>query len=318
MILFLNTLLFPQKPFSTPFFPSQTAGLAAIRPHVSELAPTLLESLSATEDARLNYIEQHAASVGVSREDVQSARVSASRSHPLSEALESLSRTVDEASLPDLVPRLAAVIKRGTGLTTRAGAARFTLQLAIRLGPQLRAPAPQLTKALIESMRSDPSNTVRKADAAALAQVLKHAAPSRLDKTLEDLLTPIFGAYCGPSSASAAEGGTGTAGSGTTAPAAAAAPSGTRDDRLILGLILSELVRAAPESYAQLQARALPGIFFLRFDAEDPEVAALFTAVWEGGATSESTALSEWIFRSLLLLLDCSSCTVSRLLDFPD
>lgn len=234
----------------------------ALRPHLLELVPTLIECLSGTEDARLNYVEQHAPAIGMSRESIQSARVAASRSHPLGEALDTCARLVEDDAVVELVPRLAAVIKRGVGLTTRVGAARFVGQLCLRVGPALRAPAPQLIKALLESMRLDASPAVRKANAAALAALFKFASPSRLDKTLDDLTERV------------------TAG------------ADARDDRLVLGLVLEETVKNAPDAFASLQARALPLVFLFRQDKEDADLCALYGAIWENAAPSEATTLA--------------------------
>lgn len=252
----------------------------------------------------------HAEKAGYSRDDVQSARVNASRAHPLSEAIEACARSMDEASINDLVPKLAGVIRRGTGLTTRVGAARFIVSLAGRNGPALRAPAPQLTKALIESMRMDPSQAVRKADvrgglrcrpregscrvsqpaslsplqlahvqAVALAHVLKFSSPSRLDKTLDDLMGPVL------------------------EPGSLEGGGGAVDARRLLGMSLAELSKVSMEAFAQLQARALPLAFLLKHDAEDPESARLFGDVWEAGCASESAGLGLYMREVLDLIV---------------
>lgn len=68
------------------------AALLQMRPHLASLVPPLLESLSSLEDMRLNYIEQHAGRMGLDSERLEDVRVSASRSTPMSDALELCAR----------------------------------------------------------------------------------------------------------------------------------------------------------------------------------------------------------------------------------
>ena len=98
------------------------------------------------QDTRLNYVEQHAARIGLDSERLESARVSASRSSPMGDTLDLCSRYADAASLPALIPRLSALVKRGTGLNTRVGTARFIVSLALRLGTELRPHSGALIK----------------------------------------------------------------------------------------------------------------------------------------------------------------------------
>ncbi len=57
-----------------------------------------------------------------------------------------LYRYLDAATLVELAPRLAALVRRGVGLNTRAGAGRFIVQLARRLGADIQPASPQLMK----------------------------------------------------------------------------------------------------------------------------------------------------------------------------
>ena len=98
---------------------------AEVRPHLPALVPALLEALSGLEDARLNYVEQHAERLGLEGGRLERARLAASTGGPVGEALDSCARYVDAASFQELAPRLAGLVRRGTGLNTRGGAARF-------------------------------------------------------------------------------------------------------------------------------------------------------------------------------------------------
>ena len=98
------------------------------------------------QDARLNYIEQHAARVGIDSERLESMRVSASRSSPLSDTLDLCARYSSPQSLPALVPRLTQLVARGVGLNTRVGVARFIGALVTRLAADIRPQSGPLIK----------------------------------------------------------------------------------------------------------------------------------------------------------------------------
>ena len=75
------------------------------------------------------------------------AQVSASRSSPMGDTLDACGRFTDGDALGALAPRLAQLIKRGVGVNTRAGTARFVAALAARLGSDARPLAGVLIKA---------------------------------------------------------------------------------------------------------------------------------------------------------------------------
>lgn len=76
-----------------------------MRPFLPLLVPPLLESLSSLEDARLNYIEQHAGRLGLDNEKLEGARVSASRASPMADALDLAARyTVSKRTVYRLLP----------------------------------------------------------------------------------------------------------------------------------------------------------------------------------------------------------------------
>lgn len=89
------------------------------------------------QDERLNYLEQHTERLGIDNSRLESLRVSAARSSPMGETLDICARVADAHSMDALVPKLAALVKRGVGLNTRAGTARFIGLLSQRLGTAL-------------------------------------------------------------------------------------------------------------------------------------------------------------------------------------
>lgn len=75
--------------------------------------------------------------------------MSASRASPMGDTLDACGRFTDAAALGALALKLAQLIKRGVGVNTRAGAARFVAALAARLGSDARPHTSVLIKALL-------------------------------------------------------------------------------------------------------------------------------------------------------------------------
>ncbi|GBF95386.1 hypothetical protein Rsub_07814 [Raphidocelis subcapitata] len=280
----------------------RSAGPAPLAPLAPALVPGLLEALSGLEDARLNYLEQHATRIGGddAAGALEGARLAAARSSPLSDALDLLARCVAAdstgASAMRLVPELTGLVRRGVGLNTKAGTAHFIRSLAQRgalapasseaaaaeptdsggvdrtaaaAAPPQRSPVPQLLKALRSAVASERSAGVRKAYAAAAAAVASRSSEKRLSRFIADAVA-AYGA-----SPDDADGGGSSSDEGT---------------RLAGALLLRELMRASPDAFNRHASEVLPVAFLGKMDSSS-EVAAAWGAVWEEGAPSEAAAL---------------------------
>lgn len=233
----------------------------ALRPQLVPVVQAMLEALSSLEDARLNYAEQHAERLGFDQEKLESARVSASRSSPMSDTLDLCGRFSDAASLELLVPMLAGLIKRGVGLNTKVGTARFIRALMSRSSStDAKSHTPVLLRALIASARAEHSLSVKKAYAGAAAEVCKHASSKRIEKLVEE----ACGLYLDASD--------------------------DRDSRYVGGLLLHELLRVLPDVFAGHAAAVLPLAFSAKMD-DDKDVARVWKEVWEEGVSSEAGAV---------------------------
>ena len=98
------------------------------------------------QDARLNYVEQHAERIGLDSGRLENMRVAASKSSPMADTLDLAARHADIASLDALVPALCQLLKRGVGVNTRVGSARFVANLAARMGSDIRPQTGTLLK----------------------------------------------------------------------------------------------------------------------------------------------------------------------------
>ena len=63
------------------------------------------------QDARLNYVEQHAERVGLDAGRLEAARVAASRASPLADALDTVQSHVNAAAMQQLMPCLVQLVR---------------------------------------------------------------------------------------------------------------------------------------------------------------------------------------------------------------
>ncbi|PRW21127.1 proteasome-associated ECM29-like protein isoform X1 [Chlorella sorokiniana] len=236
------------------------AGPELLRPHMVALVPAMLESLSGLEDSRLNYIEQHAERLGLDAGRLEGARVAASQGGLAGETLDLCARQIDVPTLTELAPKLGALVRRGVGLNTRAGAGRFITQVTRRLGSDVQPLAAQLIRALTEACRADRSAAVRRSYAAAAALLCRHAPAARVNRFVSDALALL------------------------------AAEDASRDDRYVAGLLLRELGREAADVLASHASEVAPPAFMAQFDDES-DVAVVWREVWEESTASSGAGL---------------------------
>ncbi|MBA0857059.1 hypothetical protein Goshw_006858 [Gossypium schwendimanii] len=161
------------------------AGIA-LRPHLSDLVCCMLESLSSLEDQGLNYVELHAANVGIQTEKLENLRLSIAKGSPMWETLDLCINVVDGKSLELLVPRLANLVRSGVGLNTRVGVATFINLLVQKVVVGIRPYSNMLLRSLFPVVKEEKSTAAKRAFAGALAIVLKHSTPSQAQKLIED------------------------------------------------------------------------------------------------------------------------------------
>ncbi|GMH36012.1 hypothetical protein BSKO_03880 [Bryopsis sp. KO-2023] len=234
------------------------AGPGPLTPILPDLVSMMLESLSGLESSKLNYIEQHAQGMGIDAEKLENMRVSASKSTPMQDTLDLCVRYVNGEALASLVPKLVEMVRRGVGLNTRVGTARFIGQLATRMTSELTPHTAALAKVIVSKSMTEHSATVRKAYASCLALVAKYATAKRVEKIVMGCLTSYQ-------------------------------EQSDRDAQHMAGLILKELNRQAPEAFQAHAASIIPAAFFARF-SEDEGVGAVWKGVWDEGIPSESAA----------------------------
>eukprot|EP00775_Hariotina_reticulata_P014281 gene14281-14431_t len=241
----------------------KSAGPAQVLPVLPAIVPVLLESLSNFEDSRLNYIEQ---------------------------ALDASCRALTGPAAAQLAPALVSVVRRGVGLNSKVGTARFIKALAARLRQELKsadgkAAALPLLKALQAAVAAESSSSVKRAYAAAAAALVVHCVS---DKRQEKFITDALDSYGAvvvavePVAAGGGSGGGGGGNGGGGEPMSLDDCSSSRDDavRQAGGLLLRELLRESPDTFARHASQD-----------ESSTVSTPWQAVWAEGCPSEPAAL---------------------------
>ncbi|CAL9127672.1 unnamed protein product [Musa textilis] len=249
---------------------AKNAGIA-IRPHLPELVSCMLECLSSLEDQRLNYVELHAANVGIQTEKLESLRIAVSKDSPMWETLDLCINVVDKKSLDLLVPRLAQLIRSGVGLNTRVGIASFITLLVEKVASDIITFTGTLLKLVYNAVLEEKSGSAKRAFAAACAVILKHATPSHAQKIIEDT---------------------------------AALHLGERNAQLSCAILLKAYSSLATDVLSGYHAVVVPVIFISRFE-DDKHISTSFEDLWDENSSSERVTLQLYLAEIVVLLCDC-------------
>ncbi|CAL9128643.1 uncharacterized protein LOC103992459 [Musa acuminata AAA Group] len=249
---------------------AKNAGIA-IRPHLPELVSCMLECLSSLEDQRLNYVELHAANVGIQTEKLESLRIAVSKDSPMWETLDLCINVVDKKSLDLLVPRLAQLIRSGVGLNTRVGVASFITLLVEKVASDIKTFTGTLLKLVYNAVLEEKSGSGKRAFAAACAVILKHATPSHAQKVIKDT---------------------------------AALHLGERNAQLSCAILLKAYSSLATDVLSGYHAVVVPVIFISRFE-DDKHISTSFEDLWEENSSSERVTLQLYLAEIVVLLCDC-------------
>ncbi|KAB2012864.1 hypothetical protein ES319_D09G119000v1 [Gossypium barbadense] len=245
------------------------AGIA-LRPHLSDLVCCMLESLSSLEDQGLNYVELHAANVGIQTEKLENLRLSIAKGSPMWETLDLCINVVDGKSLELLVPRLANLVRSGVGLNTRVGVATFINLLVQKVVVGIRPYSNMLLRSLFPVVKEEKSTAAKRAFAGALAIVLKHSTPSQAQKLIEDT---------------------------------AALHTGDRNAQISCVYLLKSYSSIASDVLSGYNTVIIPVIFTSRFE-DDKHVSGLFEELWEESTSGDRITLQLYMGEIVSLICD--------------
>ena len=162
------------------------SGGILLKPHVSLIICSFLESLSSLEPQALNYIALNADKYNISQDVLNASRLSAAKTSPVMEALDHCVQYIDDFILKDLADKLCVIIRKGVGLPTKAGTARFIYTLVTRLPRETGVHADSILKALSGAI-FDRSPVIRKSFSTATGYICRVATPGAIEKLAEHL-----------------------------------------------------------------------------------------------------------------------------------
>ncbi|KAJ8543860.1 hypothetical protein K7X08_025478 [Anisodus acutangulus] len=233
----------------------------ALRPHLPDLVCCMLESLSSLEDQGLNYVELHAANVGIQTEKLENLRISIAKGSPMWETLDRCIDVIDSQSVELLVPRVAQLVRVGVGLNTRVGVANFISLLAQKVGVYIKPFTTMLLRLLFQAVKEEKSATSKRAFANACATVLKYATSSQAQKLIEDT---------------------------------AALHLGDRNEQIACAVLLKCYFSSAADVLGGYNDVIVPVIFISRFE-DEKSVSNLYEEMWEENMSSERVTLQLYL-----------------------
>ncbi|KAI8639177.1 proteasome stabiliser-domain-containing protein [Parasitella parasitica] len=161
-------------------------GAALLKKYVPELVDTLLQSLSSLEPQSMNYLSFHVDKYNISQEQLDNARLSGAKNSPMMEGIEHCVTQIDEQVMEELTPRILHIVRKGTGLPTKAGCARFIVTLVMNRRSAFEPFADAYLKALSGTIRSK-NPVIRKSYATAIGYVCQLATYDRLVSVVKHL-----------------------------------------------------------------------------------------------------------------------------------
>ncbi|KAI8073997.1 proteasome stabiliser-domain-containing protein [Gongronella butleri] len=161
-------------------------GAALLKKYIPDLVDTLLQSLSSLEPQSMNYLSFHVEQYNISQEQLDNARLSGAKNSPMMEGIEHCVSQIDEDVMQALAPKLLYLVRKGTGLPTKAGTARFIVTLVMNRRSIFEPHADNFLKALSGAIKSK-NPVIRKTFATATGYVCQLATYDRLGALLKHL-----------------------------------------------------------------------------------------------------------------------------------
>ena len=234
-----------------------------LAPHVARIVGVLLQALSSLEPGAFSYLAQHIDELGVTAEQLESARLSALAASPLHESLTLCAAQVGASNAGDVVAELVKLVKRGVGMQTRVAAAQFIESICSgAVGEHVRAHVGKLLAALLVAIH-DASPSVRRTMATALGRVSALASAKAAPRVLAALCDGYIG-------------------------------EPQNDDKChVISLCLSQLARYAPQHLREHMPCVYAALLLGPFDRRDDVAENFRAALTEMGWTSASLCADE-------------------------
>ncbi|KAI9262019.1 proteasome stabiliser-domain-containing protein [Sporodiniella umbellata] len=161
-------------------------GAGLLKKYIPEIIDTLLQSLSSLEPQSMNYLSFHVDKYNISQEQLDNARLNGAKNSPMMEGIEHCVYQIDDTVMEELTTRIIHIIRKGTGLPTKAGCARFIVTLVMNRRTTFAPYADDYLKALSGTVRSK-NTVIRKSYATAIGYVCGVASRDRLLSLIKHL-----------------------------------------------------------------------------------------------------------------------------------
>ncbi|RUS30672.1 proteasome stabiliser-domain-containing protein [Jimgerdemannia flammicorona] len=231
-------------------------GAALLKPHVPDIVDTLLQSLSSLEPQAMNYLSFHTEKYNISQEQLDNARLFGAKNSPMMEGIEQCVDQVDEQVLTELTPRIIYIIRKGTGLPTKAGCARFIVTLCMNRRTIFEPHADNVLKSLSGAVQ-DRNAAVRKSYATAVGYVCQFSTNTRTINFVNHLKKLYI--------------------------------EGEDEElRSVAAIVISEMCKHATDKLKSLSTEVVPLVYFGVHDPNE-SINAAWKEAWEnltGGSTS--------------------------------
>ncbi|KAI7902114.1 proteasome stabiliser-domain-containing protein [Cokeromyces recurvatus] len=257
-------------------------GAALLKKFVPELVDTLLQSLSSLEPQAMNYLSFHVDKYNISQEQLDNARLAGAKNSPMMEGIEHCIQQIDDEVMEKLTPRILHIIRKGTGLPTKAGCARFIVSLVMNRRSVFKPYADAYLKALSGTIKSK-NPVIRKSYATAIGYVCQLASYDRLISLVKHLRKLYI-------------------------------DEEDEDTKAGSAVTTVEITRFATDRANSIATSIVPLIFFGEHDPEE-NLNKLWKAAWENltsGTRSQISLYGDEILEFLQPLLSSSSWKVRQ------
>ncbi|CAG8524233.1 10813_t:CDS:10, partial [Cetraspora pellucida] len=242
---------------------------ALLKSHITDIVGTLLEGLSSMEPQVMNYLSFHVEKYDVTQEQLENSRLSAAKMSPMMEGIESCIDYIDESVMENLTPRLLQLVRKGVGLPTKAGCARFLVSLCLKKASILKPHADTVMKALSGAIL-DTSPAVRKSYAVAVGYVAHLSS----DNTLIRLIGHLKKVYC---------------------------ENNEQEIRSISGITVLEISRHASDELKRIYVEILPLAYYGLHDS-DTGIKNVWNEVWDENTAGSTSAIKLYLKELIDLL----------------
>ena len=229
-----------------------------LRPFVPELVSRLLALLSSIEPEMINYLHMNAETFGVTKQELDDARLKHIRGSSMLEAIERCLDYLDETSMPELQKSLESAIKAVIGLPSKVGCSRVLVSLSTRQNFIFKPYADHFLP-LARKQVFDRNDTISSAYAAACGYLARLASDDALLKMIDGCRKLYF-------------------------------DSDDERQRMISGDIIYAFSKYATDRFNSFAVEVLPFVFVAKHDLND-RARSLFEDTWNENVGGSRTVL---------------------------